>query len=294
MANLVDTATVSGNIRAHYGRMTAVQRRIADFILDNPEFVVKNSISDLAAATDIKSEASIVRFYRTLGYEGFKDFKIQIAQDLAGPVFYRSGEDIKLSDDVADIKRKVFGGVVSYATEYMQRDDSALFEQASQMIIDAKRILIMGCGAAAAIGMYAHFRFLELGLTAMFCADHHMNVPFLAQPQEGDLVICISKSGETQDIIRPLEDMPLGTAKVLAITSDEHSRLAQLSDLVIPTYVDEVNLVTDSLNTRAVQMLIIDSLFSIVSIRGGKATHDRLLKTRKAFYDYRQKTEPRR
>ena len=284
---LPESAPVLTNIRAHYNRMTQVQKRIADFILENPEFVVKNSISDLAAATDIKSEASIVRFYRTLGYDGYKDFKIQIAQDLAGQVFYRSGEDIKMDDSVAEIKRKVFGGVISHATDCMHLEDSELYEAASQMILDAKRIIVMGYGAAGGIAMYCQFRLTELGLTAMYNSDHHMVTPILAQPNPGDLIIAISKSGETLDVLQPLQNMPVGVAKIMAITSNENSPLAKMSDLVLPTHTDDVNLVTDSMNTRAIQMLIVDTLFSIVSIKGGKAAHDRLLKTRKAFYDAR-------
>ena len=192
---LPESAPVLTNIRAHYNRMTQVQKRIADFILENPEFVVKNSISDLAAATDIKSEASIVRFYRTLGYEGYKDFKIQIAQDLAGQVFYRSGEDIKMTDSVAEIKRKVFGGVIARATDCMHLEDSDLYEQAARMILEATRIFVLGYGAAGGIAVYCQFRLTELGLTAMYNSDHHMVTPILAQPNPGDLIITGTPGG---------------------------------------------------------------------------------------------------
>lgn len=293
--NSTENVPVLTTIRTHYGSMTQVQKRIADFILSNPEFVVKGSISDLASATNVKSEASIVRFYRTLGYEGFKDFKIQIAQELAGQVFYHSSEDIKMDDSVAEIKRKVFSGTISHATECMRQNDTDAYEQAADLILDAQRIILLGYGAAAAVAGYAHFRLLELGINVHFSSDPHMNAPILAQPNPGDLIFCLSKSGETLDLIRPLQQLPKGSAKVLSITNSEDSPLAAMSDVFIATHTDGVNLVTDAMNTRTVQMLVVDTLFSIVSIRGGKDAYNRLLKTRKAFYDYKvQKPYPKR
>lgn len=282
-----DNTSVLSTIRAHYSSMTQVQKRIADFILKNPEFVVKGSISDLASATDVKSEASIVRFYRTLGYDGYKDFKIQIAQELAGQVFYHSSEDINMYDSVAEIKRKVFSGTISHASDCMRQDDTEAYEQASELILNANRIILLGYGAASAIASYAHFRLLELGINVHFSPDPHMNAPMLAQPNPGDLIFCLSKSGETLDLLRPLEQLPEGSCKILSITNSEDSPLAAMSDVVIATHTDGVNLLTDAMNTRTVQMLVVDTLFSIVSIRGGKDAKDRLLKTRKAFYDYK-------
>ena len=282
-----ENAPVLSTIRAHYGSMTQVQKRIPDFILNNPEFVVKGSISDLAGATNVKSEASIVRFYRTLGYDGYKDFKIQIAQELAGQVFYHSSEDIKMTDSAAEIKRKVFSGTISCATECMRQNDVDAYEKAAELILNASNIIILGYGAASAIAHYAHFRLLELGINVHFSSDPHMNAPILAQPNPGTLIICLSKSGETLDLIRPLQQLPPGSCKILSITNSEESSLTEMSDVVIVTHTDGVNYLTDAMNTRTVQMLVVDTLFSIVSIRGGKDAQARLLKTRKAFYDYK-------
>lgn len=278
---------VLGTIRAHYDAMTQVQKRIADFILQNPEFVVKGSISDLASATNVKSEASIVRFYRTLGYDGFKDFKIQIAQELAGQVFYHSSEDIKMTDSVDEIKRKVFSGTITCATECMRRNDVQDYERAAELILNADHVILLGYGAASAIAQYAQFRFLELGIHAHFSPDPHMNAPILAHPNENTLIICISKSGETLDLLRPLQQLPEGVCKVLSITNSEDSSLTALSDVVIATHTDGINYLTDAMNTRTVQMIVVDTLFSIVSIKGGRDAQSRLLETRKAFYDYK-------
>lgn len=286
-AAYTENAPVLSTIRAHYNSMTQVQKRIADFILSNPEFVVKGSISDLAGATNVKSEASIVRFYRTLGYEGYKDFKIQIAQELAGQVFYHSSEDINMTDSSAEIKRKIFSGTIACATECMRQNDVEAYDKAAEMILNASNVIVLGYGAASAIAHYAYFRLLELGILVHYSPDPHMNAPILAQPNPGTVIICLSKSGKTLDLIRPLQQLPEGTCRILSITNSEDSPLAAMSDAVIVTHTDGVNYLTDAMNTRTVQMLVVDTLFSIVSIKGGKDAQARLLKTRKAFYDYK-------
>lgn len=284
-----ENSPVLSRIRAHYNFMTQVQKRIADFILSDPEFVVKGSISDLASATDVKSEASIVRFYRTLGFDGYKDFKIQIAQELAGHVFYHSSEDINTTDSTAEIKRKIFSGAISCATECMRQNDVEVYEKATELILNARRVILLGYGAASAIAYYAHFRLLELGINAHFSPDPHMNAPILAHPNPDDLIICFSKSGKTTDLVRPLKQIHPGACKILSITNSEDSPLAALSDVVIATHTDTdgVTYLTDAMNTRTVQMIVVDTLFSVVSIKGGKDAQARLLKTRQAFYDYK-------
>ena len=284
-----ESTPVLNTIRTHYGSMTQVQKRIAAFIISTPEFVVKGSISDLARATNVKSEASIVRFYRTMGFDGYKDFKIQLAQELVGQIFYRSSEDIKITDSIAEIKRKIFSGAVSCATECMHQNDVDVYEKAADLILNARGVILLGYGAASAIAHYAHFRLLELGINAHFSPDPHMNAPILAHPTPGDLIICFSESGKTLDLVRPLQQIPPNTCKILSITNSEDSPLATLSDSVIATHTDTdgVTYLTDAMNTRTVQTIVVDTLFSVVSIKGGRDAQDRLLKTRQAFYDYK-------
>jgi enoyl-[acyl-carrier-protein] reductase (NADH) len=99
-------------IHQNYSDMPRGQQRIADFVLKSPSSVVKCSISELAQQTGSKSESSIVRFYRLLGFKAYKDFKIKVAQELASKTFYHSYEDISAQDTPREIKRKIFNGAM--------------------------------------------------------------------------------------------------------------------------------------------------------------------------------------
>lgn len=141
--------------------MTPGQQRIATYIMENPSDIIKHSITELARYAGVKSEASVVRFYRMLGFSGYKDFKIQIAQELASRTFYHSHEDINIDDTTLSIKEKIFRGAVSALDSSAQRQTEAVYETACKLIDHANRIIFLGYAASAAMCYYAHFRFIN-------------------------------------------------------------------------------------------------------------------------------------
>ena len=290
---LSPNASVLTLIKEKHSSMTPAQKRIAHFIIENPSLVVKNSISGLAQLTNVKSEASIVRFYRSLGFSGYKEFRIQIAQEMAGQTFYHSTEDVDFTDNPHDIKRKIMGGAISRINFNLNQDDDAAYQEAVREIVKARRIIFLGYAASAAVCYYANFRFLELGLNCCFSSDSHVNAAVMAQPNEGDLIFIISYSGETLDIIHHLDSMPPHSSTILSLTNSSDSTIAKKSDIVIASKTDESNLLTDAMNTRIVQMCTVDALFSMVSVTQGKEAFSRLMKTREVFYDYKNMKPPK-
>ena len=154
-------------IRENSEKMSRIQRMIAQHILADPEQVVRCSISDLTRQSGAKSEASIVRFYRSLGFEGYKDFKLKIAQELAGGTLYHSYEDIKMDDSSKDLKRKIFSGAIMTLNANAAIEDNDAYEAAAELILGSNRIILLGYGTSAAVCYYAHFRFIELGCPAI-------------------------------------------------------------------------------------------------------------------------------
>lgn len=168
MKNASPDGSVFSMIREHYDEMTLAQKRLADYILKNPDEAVQASISELTQKASLKSEASIVRFYRTLGFTGFRDFKIQMAQDQASRTFYHSTEDLKKDDSMHDVRVKFFSTSISCLAASIEVQSDADYEKAMSMICDARRIILTGFGASAALCYYMLFRLTELGFNCMF------------------------------------------------------------------------------------------------------------------------------
>lgn len=271
------------HIKKIYSSMTPGQQRIATYIMENPSNIIKHSITELAQNAGVKSEASVVRFYRMLGFSGYKDFKIQIAQELASRTFYHSHEDINIDDTTLSIKEKIFRGAVSALDTSVQCQNEGVYETACKLINHANRIIFLGYAASAAMCYYAHFRFIELGFNCHFSADPHINAALLARPNPKDLLFCISHSGETRDIINPLIRIAHKEVSTILITGTENSTLGSLADVVLLTRAEEQNLVTDAMSSRVAQLCTIDALFSMVSLQRGEDALSRLRTTRSTF-----------
>ena len=271
-------------IQQKYSEMPRGQQKIADYVLQSPTEIVKTSISELAQRTSSKSESSIVRFYRFLGFDSYRAFRLKVAQEIASKNFFHSYEDIDDNDSPRDIKRKIFNAAMLTLNANAQLENDDSYEQALNMIMNARRIILLGYAASAAVCCYAHFRFLELGLNCHFSSDAHINTAILAKPNPDDLLFCVSMSGETRDIVRPLENAKISGSKIIALTGNPDSTLAKMADVVIQTSTDETTFIADAMNARLAQMCTVDSLFSMISIAGGSDTFTRLRLTRQAFH----------
>lgn len=276
-------------IQMIYPEMTKGQQKIADYILANPSEVTHESITDLRDHVGIKSEASIVKFYRLIGFSGFKEFKLQMAQELASVTFYHNYDEIQMSDDEAAIWRKIHQGAITTLQANTGHLDSSNLSHACQMIRSAGRIVFVGYAASAALCYYAFFRFIELGYNCHFSADSHINAALLSHPMPNDLIFCISHSGETKDLIEPLESIDRKLVNILVMTSNPNSTLAGMADLVIDTMSDETTVITDAMNSRTAQICAIDALFSIVSISKGEDALKSLMATRQTFRSFKKK-----
>lgn len=275
-------APVLQTIRSKFHQMTHTQQQIARFVLDQPMQVLRMSISELTQATAVKSESAVVRFYKILGCGGYNDFRVDLATEIAGKSFYAASEDITATDDIETIKAKMFQGIMQILHENMTTLHRDALRQAVEVLEDARRIIFLGYGTAGIVAFDGFFKFSELGLNCHYSADPHVNAVLLSAPQEGDVVFCISYSGENRDIlIQANRAKPI--AKVLALTGSADSPLGEIADICLTTVSEEKNYRTDVMITRLIQLAVIDTLYIAVGLRKGSAVMDRLTQTRHAL-----------
>jgi len=274
--------TVLNRIRSKMDEMTVVQKQIAKYILENANEVINMSISELSQKVGVKSESSIVRFYRILGLSGYHDFKVTLATDIAGSSFYKSYEDITIEDDITTITEKFFQSAVQAFTLNMRTLPGDLIRQASELIFHARRLIFLGYGTSGALASEAAFRFLRLGISCHYSPDSHTNAIVLANPQEGDVIIAISNSGESRDIVIPIENAK-NTAKIIALTGLAKSQLASVADVPIVINTDERMYRTDAMIPRLIYDGIISILYINTAIRLRSKSLEYLKRSRKAL-----------
>jgi DNA-binding MurR/RpiR family transcriptional regulator len=279
---LDNTVHVISAIRRALKKMPPTQKKIANYIIKNPQRVIKVSISQLAMESGAKSESSVVRFYRLLGFSGYHDFKVSLATEIAGKSFYYSYDDITENDDIDAIKQKIFQGAIKTLDENQAVLSREVLEKTVITIENSSRLIFLGFATSASVALHAFFSFSRLGIDCFFSQDPHINAILLTEPREGDVVFAISYSGESKDVVIPIQQAkPI--VKVIALTGVADSPLSKLADVSIVTVSEEMNYRTDAMITRLVQMAVIETLFTAMAVRIGPRAMDRLSKTRKSL-----------
>jgi len=265
---MIETKAVIPTINARYDSLTKTQKKIANFIKENPQSVIRMSISELSSKTGCSSESAIVRFYRALDFLSYHDFILALTSEVASKTFYHTISDITAEDTIRSIRDKIFNGSIKTLQMAREHLDEESLERAVNAIYHAKRLFFFGYGESGYLCESLNFKFVRLGFDCFYSSDSHMNAFYLSKFRKGDTVIAISDSGLSKDVLVPVRASQ-GLATRIAITGSRDGKLAKLADICLLTETDESKYRTDGIMSRIVQQTIIDVLFFSVAVKMG-------------------------
>ena len=275
MSNLANAMI---HLRSSYPTLRPAERRVADEILDDPKRAVHLSITELAKRAEV-SDSTVVKFCKRLGYKGFQEFKILLAQDVATKPILTDGE-IELGNDVKTIKEKIFQASINALQDTARVLDSDALEVAVQAIAKAKEIHFYGLGASGIVAQYAERKFSRIGLRVGAFVDTHMQIARAVHLQPGDVAISLSFSGETKEIVEANRAAKVAGALSIAITSYSRSTLAQEADLLLLISAHENVCRGASLSCHLTQLSTIDTLFTAVALADHSRTAQAIERTK--------------
>ncbi len=251
-------------IKNMYSSLHRVEKKIAGFILENPETIIYMPIAQMAKELEV-AESSIVRFCKTIGFDGFKQLKINLIRNLENPekLIY---EDINRSDSHHDIIKKVFSSSIRTLEESLQTIDKNQFSMAVEAILGAKRIEFYGVGTSSTLVQDAYYRFMRIGLPVYAVVDPHISRVSASTMDDKCLAIGISYKGRTRDTIETLEIAKSKGAKTMCITCFPLSPITKISDIQIIMPTSEAKIMREAISSRISQIAIIDSLYTAVAL----------------------------
>ncbi|MBR4910324.1 MAG: MurR/RpiR family transcriptional regulator [Clostridia bacterium] len=267
-------------IRFEYKNFGPSEKKVADYILKNEQEVTSLSISELAQLSG-STAATIVRFSRKLGFEGFTDMRI----GLAGEMISTSSISSKITKD--DSCFEIFNKRINDISVSLWNTESVLdpkqLNLAANTIMKANRIVIFGLGNSAAIAQDAAHKFLRLGLNAQACCDNHMQAIIASHLDRQSVAIGISHSGASTDIIEALQLSKIGNAKTICITNFANSPIVRNSDICLFTKSDETNHSVLAMSSRIAQLAIFDSIYTFIVLNANKASINAIYNTETAL-----------
>ena len=262
-------------IRKLYPEMGRAEKKIADYILENSRNITECSVTELAKICGC-GDATVVRFSRRLGYDGFQALKIGIAGELGSTSAISS--EIKRTDSCFEIFKKRIADI----SVSLESTEAAL-ENAAKLIMNARRIAVFGLGNSAAIAMDAAHKFLRLGLDAQSCTDNHMQAIIASHLDRQSVAIGISHSGSSKDIVEALKLSKIGNAATICITNYAASPIVEASDIALFTKSDETKHSILGMSSRIAQLTIFDAIYTYIVINSDKAAVQAIYNTEVAL-----------
>ncbi len=255
-------------IRSLYSSMGPAEKKIADFILANAQEMVSCSVTELAQRCGC-GDATVVRFSRRIGFDGFQALKIGIAGEIGSTSSV--GTEITKNDSCFEIFKKRITDI----SLSLQSTESVLNEQtlenAAQLIMKARRVAVFGLGNSAAIAMDAAHKFLRLGLDAQSCTDNHMQAIIASHLDRQSVAIGISHSGSSKDIVEALRLSKIGGATTICVTNFGSSPIVDACDLALFTKSEETKRSILAMSSRIAQLTIFDAIYTYIVIHSDKA-----------------------
>lgn len=250
------------HIGSEYYSFTPAEKKLADYILSAQDCISRMSISELAGACSV-ADATVSRFCRRLGYKGYPDFKIAIANASIhrledNPL---SGE-ITRKDTLETISQKLLNASATAMVQTREVLDLNAVAQAAALLRNSTSVLCMGQGGSMLIASEAAHLFSTISGKFRPVSDSHMQAMAAAMVESTDTILFFSYSGSTLAMLDTLETARERGSKVILVTRFPNSPGAALADIVLQCGANENPLQSGSIPARIAQMYLIDILFS--------------------------------
>lgn len=263
-----DKASILTLIRQSAGALPPTARRIATYIDEHAQDVIRMSITELAEQAE-SSEGSVVGLCRRLGIDGFQELKILLSRDLVDPVRLIQ-EDLHESNSVSDVAEHVFAAHIASLQQTRQLLVTQSLTKAVDIIRSARRIEVYGIGSSGPIAQDLAYRLLQLGRDVKVVSNSHIQAVSAAMTNSGTAVITISHSGSTTETVLATRLARDAGARTIGITRLGKSPLARYCDIVLHTIANETRYRPEAMSSRVAQLAIIDTLVSCCALADAK------------------------
>ncbi len=278
-SNQSNTLLMIGSI---HSSLTKAEKKVADVVLANPEEAVMATVTDLAEQAGV-GETSVIRFCRKLGFRGYHEFKLSIAQHVANAPSVSTAV-IEENDDHVTIAQKI-----TMKNEIMLKNSLDLIHKtelarAVDSMLKATKIYVYGVGSSGITALDLQYRLMRIGMNVEAHRDSHIIAMSASLVKPGEVVFGISTSGSTRDLVDAMKEAKQNGAGVICLTSHMRSPITNYADTVLLIPSKETPLEGGALSTKIAQIHLLDILCTILMLEKETA-YDAIKKTAKSVAD---------
>lgn len=279
-----ENISVSGVLCSSYDSFFEAEKKIADYILAHKSEMIDMTVAELALASGT-SDATVSRFCRRCGFNGFHHLKINLAKEIAE----ERGNSVEVSNDISrenlsQSLQNILANKIAELTQTITMMDTEELERILNVIESAKTVQLVAVGNTIPVAMDGSFKFNQLGIAAVSGTIWETQMAFTCNLKEGDAVIIISNSGFSKRLMTLAAVAKENHTPIIAITNNPSSPLGQVCDYHITTATREKLLLGEFCFSRVSATTVIEILYLLLSV-SKKDSHDHIRRHEISIYE---------
>ena len=274
------TSDLIGEIRNSFDSLHASEAAIAQLVIDNPDRVTAMNISQLAEFSET-SVATVVRFSKALGFKGYPDFRMALVGEVSrrnsttGAISNLDG-GITIDDSDEEIIRKIALADAIAIQSTAERLDVATFKKVVNAWGKARTIGIIGLASSGYVAMDLQLKLNRLAKPAIAWRDAHSALTSISLLNKGDVLVAVSHSGMTLDVVDVMNEFKARGVTIVLITNSHRSTATTIADLVLYTSARETTFRSGATASRIAQLTVVDCLCVAMAQRNWSGTKSAL------------------
>ena len=270
-------------IKQNYDSFTEREKLIANYLLGSKKSIISMSAKDIATLTNT-SAPTVVRFSKKIGFNSLNEMKLQLSINLENE---ENNSEFEYLDGNLSTKNIILGiknsidSIMNQTIGLLKEEE---LEKAIEKLIKAKNVYIYSIGSSGLVGQDFYYKLSRINKRCTAHLDTHLQITSSALLEKHDVVIAISYSGETKEVLMCVENAKKRGATVIAITkASVNNTLENISDIVLHVPYVERSLREGAMSSRISHLAIIDMLFIGMAKNNLKEVEEKLRTTRKAI-----------
>lgn len=272
------------SIRMAYNSLTKLEKKVADYVLANPQAAMKMTINDLAAHCGV-GDTTVFRFCRSMDLSGYQDFKLSLALSTHANELLDNQDNLP-ADQAQDLEQmaqhvaNVFSGTVA---ESLSSLDYPAVSRTVDAILSAGSIHLYGFGSSGIAALFLQNRLMRVLPNTFYSSDAHMQLTSAALLKPNSVAIVFCNSGITRDSLRIAEMAHAAGATTVFVTKFLETPARAYADIILPCGAAEGPMQGGSVAAIASQLFIVGLLYSEVIRRLDRTATQNKIKTSEAI-----------
>lgn len=247
-------------LREQLDQMSPQEKKLVDFLLEQPREAVQMSITELAKLSG-SSTSTISRFCRSFHAENFTEFKVKLAMELSEETTTSTYQDIIAGQSLDHIVSAITANNVRSVLDTAKLLDYGQLRGAIDALHHANRIDLYGVATSGVVAKDFYQKLIRIGKAVAVFSDPHMQQTSAASLGPGDVAIGISYSGETPETIEAMISAAEQGATTISITKYDANSLAAIAEISLFISSAESGMRRGDMASRMAQLHLVDILF---------------------------------